>query len=55
MEKKDFVKRFQLGFKPGELSSFGVKRATLNRYYRDWLAGGGRVSWWRRWLVKLLN
>ncbi len=55
MKKKDFVKLFQLGFKPSQLPGFGVKRATLSRYYREWQLAGGRVSWWRRWLVRLLN
>ena len=55
MNKKDFGVLFRLGLKPWQLPNFGVERATLKRYYREWRRAGGRVSWWRRWLLKLLG
>lgn len=53
--KADLTRLFQLGFKPSQLPPFGVGRLTVQRYYRAWLANGGRVAWWRRWLVWLLT
>ncbi len=51
----DATKLFQLGFTPKELPFLSVKRSTLQRYYRAWIAGGGKVPWWRRLLIRWLS